>query len=76
MASISARACVSAARNAVAESVPSAKNRCVMPTQPTLSDSSRSGSMPRPMMNSVEPPPMSITSRGATDDGSTWATPR
>ena len=27
------------------------------------------------MMNSVEPPPMSMTSRGSSVPGSTWATP-
>ena len=36
------------------------KNRCDMLTQPSFSDSRRSGVIPRPMMNSVEPPPMSI----------------
>ena len=45
---------------------PSAKKRCVKLTQPSFSDSSRSGSMPRPMMNSVDPPPMSMTSRGSS----------
>ena len=69
IASISARACVSAALNAAAVSSPFGKKRCVMPTQPSFSESSRSGSMPRPMMNSVEPPPMSMTRRGAFDGG-------
>ena len=55
MASISARACVSAAANASARSAPSGKKRWDRLTQPSLSDSSRSGVSPRPMMNSVEP---------------------
>ncbi len=73
--SISARAAVSAAANAVAVSLPLGKNRFVSPTQPIFSESSFCGVWPRPMMNSVEPPPMSTTSRGSFVAGSTWATP-
>ena len=40
IASTSARATVSAAANAAADSAPSRKKRCVMPTQPILSESS------------------------------------
>ena len=58
---------VSAARKASARSSPFAKKRCDMLTQPSFSDSRRSGVMPRPMMNSVEPPPMSMTRRGSSD---------
>ena len=76
MASISARATVSAASIAAAVIAPSRKKRWVMATQPIASDSSRSGSKPRPMMNSVEPPPMSITSRGTGERGSSCATPK
>ena len=76
MASISERATVSAASSAAAVIAPSRKKRCVMPTQPIVSDSRRSGSKPRPMMNSVDPPPMSITSRGRVDGGSSCATPK
>ena len=61
------RATVSAASSAASVIVPSRKNRCVMPTQPIASDSRRSGSKPRPRMNSVDPPPMSITSRGRVE---------
>ena len=74
--SMSARASVSAARKASARSSPFAKKRCDMLTQPSFSDSRRSGIMPRPMMNSVDPPPMSMTRRGSSEAGSTWATPR
>ena len=76
IASISARAWVSAAANASARRLPSPKKRADMLTQPSLSDSRRSGVMWRPMMNSVDPPPMSMTSRGLLDAGSTCATPR
>ncbi len=75
IASTSTCACVSAASNACFESVPSGKKRADIVTQPILSDSRRSGAMPRPTMNSVDPPPMSTTRRGASPGGSTCATP-
>ena len=75
IASTSTFAWVSAASNASFASVPPGKNRAAIVTQPSLSDSRRSGCMPRPMMNSVEPPPMSTTSRGASPGGSRCATP-
>jgi hypothetical protein len=56
IASISTRAAVSAVSNASAETLPLAKKRCVMPTQPIFKDSSRLRLEPRPMMSSVDPP--------------------
>ncbi len=55
---------------------PSGKKRSVQLTQPIGMLSMSSGSKPVPMMNSVEPPPMSTTRRRCPDGGSECDTPR
>ena len=60
---ISRAAASSASRKRFLSMTPPGKKRSVKLTQPMYSDSSMSGSTWRPMMHSVEPPPMSITSR-------------
>jgi len=55
---------------------PSAKKRWLWLTLPMYRLSVWIGSMPAPMMHSVEPPPMSITSRRSSETGSPCATPR
>ncbi len=58
-------------------SLPPGKKRRVLAMQPACRLSRSSGCMPLPMMNSVEPPPMSITSRRWPGlGGCAWATPR
>ena len=56
---------------------PPGKKRRVLAMQPACRLSRSTGSKPRPMMNSVEPPPMSITRRCWPGlGGCAWATPR
>ena len=59
------------------ESLPSPKNRRVVAMQPICRLSRSTASKPSPMMNSVLPPPMSITSRRLPSAGGLpCATPR
>jgi hypothetical protein len=76
MRSTSTRALISAAFSAALSMTPSAKKRCEKLTQPMCRLSRSCGLRPWPMMNSVEPPPMSTTSRRSGEAGSEWATPR
>jgi hypothetical protein len=57
------------------EILPSSKQIVVRPTQPTDRLSSSKGFNPSPMTTSVEPPPMSITSRLSGLDGLVCTTP-
>ena len=58
-------------------SLPPGKKRRVLAMQPACRLSRSRVCMPMPMMNSVEPPPMSITSRRWPGlGGCAWATPR
>ena len=68
---------VSASFQRFFDSLPPGKKRRVLAMQPTCRLSRSMCSKPRPMMNSVEPPPMSITSRSWPGlGGCAWATPR
>ena len=74
--SSSMRAAISALRNALRESFPSSKKRCVNATQPIRRLSAKIGEKFRPRMHSVLPPPMSTTRRLPAISGSSCETPR
>ena len=75
MGSSSSLTAVRARSKRFSDILPSSKKQVVKPTQPTDRLSSSNGSNPSPMTTSVEPPPMSTTSRLSGLMGLVCATP-
>jgi hypothetical protein len=73
--SSSSRTAVRARSKRFSEILPSSKKLALKPTQPTDKLSSSNGLKPSPITTSVEPPPMSITSRLSGLMGLVCATP-
>ena len=75
MGSSSSLTAVRARSKRFSDILPSSKQVLLKPTQPTDKLSSSSGLKPSPMTTSVEPPPMSTTSRLSGLIGLVCATP-